>query len=1520
MSLALIMEDGGSISLRKHLQTSRLDLLAFFSIGIQLVQTLGELHRKGVIHRDLTPENILIHPGTEQVKIIDCSTAMLLSQNVKNDLMPNTPVGTLAYMSPEQIGRMNMAVDQRSDYYSLGVVLYEILTEQLPLQASNPIQWVHAHMAQRPVSPQEINPDIPLSVSAIIMKLLSKTAGERYQSAAGLLADLEECRRQWSQAGVIDPFTLGHFDLSDRFQLPRMLYGREKEVEALAATYKLVCSGQSGLVLVHGYAGIGKTVLIHETLKPLVAERGYFITGKFDQLQQNVPYAPIIKAFRDLMQQFLTESRESLAAWKRKLLQALGRSGAVITEVIPGVELIVGPQHSVEVLQPREAQNRFRMVFLKFIQVLAKKEHPLVIFLDDLQWADQASLKLIQYMCEDSDSRSLFLVGAYRDNEVTGAHPLLITLEKLNKAAIPVRQMSLGPLEPTYTSQFIAETLHCAKEKSEPLAEILYRKTGGNPFFLGQLLQSAYEEKLLSFNARDGCFEWDPAAIHEMPMTDDVIKLMLSKLQKLPSDTRKVLKLASCIGNTFNLKTLALACEKTPKQTTADLWQSIVEGLVLPVNDISTSQKASHLVNATDPAVNLEDRYEFLHDRVQQAAYSLVPEEEKNETHVKIGRLILQNTSQVELGETIFDIMDHLNRGLDLVKDPAERIKLAEYNLLAGKKAKSSTAYGSALNYFKSGLALLPDQAWDAHYQVSYDLNRERSECEYLCSHFDLAEQLFDLLLFKAKTDLERADIYGIKMALNSSLEKYQEMFQLGIKALSLLGIDLPENPGKFAFLKEILLAKWRLRNRKLGDLADLPEMTDPVQKKAILLLIVQACATAIVNPELCMLIFLKIGNLTVKHGNTDFSAIGYIDYSIFFGSVLGDYKKGREFELVALKLIEKYDHTSASAKGIFYFTIGALVSFWSEHAKTSIIYLEKGYDYALESGDLIFAGYARISLIESKCFLGVSLKELYQECQRYNNFTKLKSLLFYQLHIANLIGITGESDIHDGEYKEREYNSVQGKGIFLIGNTSLQGMSPTDEEYYQELKKYDKLVIMTIQFFEIQSSYLYGDFRRALLIAEMAQKNINSFRGYMRFTEYIFYYSLAITAGYDGLPIKQKRKYWRILKKNQQRMKKWSNLCTENFLHKYLLVAAEMARLVGQDSDAMSLYDRSIQSARENSFIQNEAIAAELAAKYYLAQGRDKIAQVYLTDAWNGYREWGAARKVRILQEQYPHLLDGLSKQEDKLETAILKNSFHFSDVSDIDFTDNLDQYSIRKAMQKLSEETDPETLLKIFLEIAIENAGADKGYLILEKDENLFIEATQESDMQNAEVITAVPLENSADLSLAIVRYVARTLEPVVLNDVGQAGIFAKDPYIAHSRPKSIVCLPLLFKSVPLGVLYLENSLMAGVFTPDLLDVLKLLSTQMAYVSRSQSFIEENATRAKDEILKPLIEPLTEREMDVLSLIAAGKSNKEIALVLQLTVNTIKTHILNVYGKLQVNRRVQAVTRAKELKLLKL
>lgn len=711
LNVALIIEDDGYLPLRQYRRTGQPDMAFFFSLAMQLTEILGKFHQNSLMHGNLKPEDIFIHPETERVKLVDCGTATRVFPNSQNKMVPNHLTGNPAYMSPEQIGRMDKVVDQRSDFYALGIVCYEMFTGQLPYQADDHIDWVAAHLCKKPIYPGKINPDIPPAISALIMKLLAKNAGERYQSASEFMADLKECQRQWSQGRVIEPFALGQSNRG-RFQLSRKMYGREKEVAILTAAFSRACSGHPAVLLVHGSAGSGKTVLIQDTLRPLAEKRGYFITGKFDQLQRNIPYVPFVQAFGDVMRQFLTENEESLVEWKKKLRHAVGRSAPLITSIIPGLALLIGVQPTGEGFPSRESQNCFRMVLRNIIQALANEQHPLVILLDDLQWADPASLELLQYLCENLSCEHLLLVGAYRDDEVNGKHQLLGVLENLQIAGVAMQYVPLAPLSPNHTYKFVADSLHSPELQSRDLASILHRKTGGNPFFLGQLLQAAYTQDILRFSMQDDCWKWDAVSLEEMAMTDDVVNLVLSKLQKLPDKTLRILKLAACLGNTFDIHEISIVCEQQSfVQTAVDLWPSIVEGFVLPIHDDSHFDKAWRNSSKAIFGIDFAVRYEFLHDRVQQAAYALIPEPGKNAVHLEIGRLIMQNTSTDEQDEKIIGIMDHVNRGLALIKDAAEKIKFAKYNLLAGRKIKASTACGLALSYFRFGLGLLPDNA-----------------------------------------------------------------------------------------------------------------------------------------------------------------------------------------------------------------------------------------------------------------------------------------------------------------------------------------------------------------------------------------------------------------------------------------------------------------------------------------------------------------------------------------------------------------------------------------------------------------------------------------------------------------------------------------------------------------------------------------------------------------------------------------------------------------------------------------
>ncbi|WP_214659157.1 AAA family ATPase [Candidatus Formimonas warabiya] len=1437
-SLALIMEDTGAGSLRAYLSGHRPDLAAFLSLARQLTHTLGELHAKGVIHRDLKPDNILIQADTGEVKIIDFSTAAFFAGENENTPYSGTPVGTPEYMSPEQTGRMNRAVDYRSDFYALGVVFYEILTGRLPFQAGDPVQWAYVHMTQKPVPPEEINPGIPFALSRIMLKLLAKTPEERYQSTAGLLWDLTA----WNQPS----FLPGGRDFSPHFHLPRKLYGREKEAETLAWFFTRVCGGQAGTVMVHGYGGTGKTMLVGETMKSLVRENGYFISGKFDQLRQKVPYAPFVQALQDFIRQLMTESGEDLAAWRKRFFRALGRNGGVITQVIPEVALLLGKQVPAEPLHPAEAQNRFRMVFQKFFRVCARKEHPLILFLDDLHWADPESLQLIRHLAEDPGNRYLLLMGAYRDNEVPESHPLARTLKEMEEGGIPVQYLQLHPLSRSQAGQYIADTLQSAGEKAFSLAEVLHRKSGGNPFFLGQLLKSLYDEKGLRFNLQEGCWEWEAASLEEMDIPQDVVDFMLAKLRKLPGESRAILKAAACLGHAFDLQTLSLACEQSAWETVTCLRPAIQAGLVRPVI----------------PA------FEFFHDRIHEAAYALIPEEEKKQLHIKAGRLLLKHTGPDQLEEKIFAIMDQVNHGLDLIDDPRERLELARYNLKAGQKAKASAAYAAALSYFQAGLDLLPDRAWQEHYRLAYHLHLECAQCAYLCAYGEEAEKMFDLILDRAESRLDRADVYGLKMVLYAGVGKVTEAVQLGVSTLESFGVKLPLAPGKLDYLKEVLRYKWLMRRKSIEKLARLPEMKDPVQRKVAELIILLACVAYTSNPDLHGLVIIKSGNHSVTYGNTVGSAIGYLGYGITAGCVLGDYQAGHEFMQVSLRLAEK--DGQSFTKCLVYFVVGGLISHWTQHAKRGIEYLSQSLRYSREAGEVLIMGYARSVILEIKYLIGMPLPEIEEEAAKCHRFARQMK-------------------------QEALMNNVL---IYQWMLSLLQGRQETSPPIPVEDFQKEPTLLATYDVAQMQMCYHFGNFAQGLVWAEEAGKRINSLMGFLLSAEYNFYYSLILAQLYPGAAPEKRRRYRKMIQKNQKQMKKWADSCPENFRHKYLLVAAEMARLTGQGQEAMDLYDQAAQSAQENGYIQNEALANELAARFYLGAGRNKVARTYLKDACRGYYRWGAGAKGRALREQYPHLLDNPPRGEQNLVIPS-------SSVSDSDSFGGWDLLTVRKALQNFSEERDPDKLLKNFLAIALESTGAAQGHLILEKEGELFVEGPE-----------PVPLEKCSHLPRAVVRYVARTLETVVVNGGEPADIFARDPYLIKVHPKSLACFPMLFRGIPAGVLYLENSLMTGVFTPDRLETVKYLSTQMACLQAVEMIFTGDHTGIQSTGQPPLVEFLTDREGEVADLIAAGLSNKEISERLHLTVNTVKTHVKNIYGKLAVTNRVQVAARVKELK----
>src|SRR5713101_424648 len=671
----LVLEDPGGESLDGLLRAP-MELGLFLRVAVGLAFALRQLHAQGIIHKDIKPANLLVDTATGGVWLMGFGIASRLRRERQALQPPEMIAGSLPYMAPEQTGRMNRSIDSRSDLYAAGVTLYEMLTGSLPFNASDPMEWVHCHIARRPVPPAERRKEVPGPVSAIIVKLLAKTPEDRYQTAAGLERDLRRCLAAWEEHRRVDHFPIAQDDTPDRLLVPEKLYGRSREIETLLTAFdRMVAGGRPELVLVSGYSGIGKSSVVNELHKVLVPPRGLFASGKFDQYKRDIPYATLAQAFQSLIRLLLSKSEVELGKWRDALQDALGPNAKLIVNLVPELQLIIGEPPPVPDLPLQDAQRRFQFVFRRFIGVLARPEHPLTLFLDDLQWLDSATLDLIEDLLTQSDVPHLMLIGAYRDNEVNSSHPLTRKLDAMRKAGAPVQEIVLAPLTREDVAVLITDSFHTEPERAAALAELIHEKTAGNPFFIIQFISALVEEGLLTFDYDQGRWSWELNRIHTKGYTDNVVDLMVGKLKRLPIETQQALQLLACMGNRAEFALLEMVSQQSSDEMHARFWEATRTGLVFCSGNA----------------------YWFLHDRVQEAAYSLIPQDSRANAHLRIGRLIAAATPPDKLEERIFEIVNQLNRGVQLVTSDAERLQIAELNLIAARRARASTAYKSAL-------------------------------------------------------------------------------------------------------------------------------------------------------------------------------------------------------------------------------------------------------------------------------------------------------------------------------------------------------------------------------------------------------------------------------------------------------------------------------------------------------------------------------------------------------------------------------------------------------------------------------------------------------------------------------------------------------------------------------------------------------------------------------------------------------------------------------------------------------
>jgi PAS domain S-box-containing protein len=1369
----LVLEDPGGELLGELLGTP-MEVERFLRVAVGVAAVLGKAHQRGLIHKDIKPANVLVNTTSGEIRLTGFGIASRVPRVRQAPASPEFIAGTLAYMAPEQTGRMNRSIDSRSDLYSLGITFYQMLTGALPFTAHDPMEWFHCHIARTPMPPRERLGTVPTPISQLVMKLLAKNAEDRYQSAAGLEADLQSCLIEWQAHGRIDPFPLGAHDGSDRLLIPEKLYGREAEIDVLLAAFdRVVAEGEVALVLVSGYSGIGKSSIVNELHKALVPPRGLFAAGKFDQYRRGIPYATLAQAFQSLVRGILSKSEAELGRWRQLLLEALGPNGQLMVTLIPELALVVGEQPPVPDLPPQDAQKRFQIVFARFLGVFARSEHPLALFLDDLQWLDTATLELLEYVSTDPELRHLMLIGAYRDNEVSISHPLMRILESIRKSGREIQEIVLTPLTSNDVGHFVADCLHAEFDHVQPLAELVFEKNRGNPFFVIQFVTALEEQRLLTFDPKFTDWDWDLSRIKAKGFTDNVADLIAVKLDRLPARTQKAMKSFACLGNATDIATLALIYGESEEDLHLALEEAVRGGLIF----------------------RSDTSYAFVHDRVHEATYDLIDDEERPLVHLNVGRMLASQMVRAEIDDKIFEIVDQFNRGASLIDLPQEREQVADLYLIAGKRAKESTAYSSALTYFTTGRGLLPDGSWSEQYRLLFDLEINRAECEYLTGAFQAAENRLSALAQRATNLVDKAAVARQRISLYTVLDRLDRCIDIGLKFLINVGINWSPHPTSGDVDEEYAQIWQRLGGRSIEQLIDLPSMTDPGWRATVDVLVTFSSPAGFMDSNLNSLILGRVINLSLEHGHTDGSCFAYVYSNLALGACFGDYRSGFRFAKLGFDLMESRKLFRFKPRVYLGF---ALSNSWVKHLSASHALLRRTFEAAREAGDLVFMGYALRTLLTNLIASGAPLAETESEAERALEFArKARFGLVFDIvsgQLALIRTLRGRTPVF-GSFSDSEF----------------------DESTFERHLQQDRRLAFAAYLYwvrKLQAHYHAGDYLSAIEAEEKAGRRLSqspSYRLYFDAAEYCFYGALARAAYCQSAPADERSRQFEMLRTHHNQLQTWAEDGPENIADRVALIGAEIARLDGRESEAEQLYEQAIRAARANGFVHNEALACEVAARFYAMRSLNDIAGMYLVRARDSYLRWGADGKVRQLEARYPQLAIAVPRGEARATTS--------PDVT-----------AVVKASQALSSEIVLAKLIERLMIIAIENAGADRGLLILPTGDEYLVQAEARAVGDQVEVTLRRGPISGMTCPESLVRYVIRTKESVIIDDASKPNLFSADEYLRDRHSKSILCLPLIKQRNLTGILLLENSLTSHAFTPDRIAVLELLAAQAA------------------------------------------------------------------------------------------
>ncbi|MBN2159859.1 MAG: AAA family ATPase [Spirochaetes bacterium] len=1365
-------ENPPGISLRHYALQKKIQNRELLDIAIQIARGLDRIHSHNILYADINPGSIIINPETRIVKIRDFGFSSATACKAEEIYNPDVIMNNLPYISPEQTGRTNRKTDHRSDFYSLGMTLYEVLTGQPAFPSTDPLEILHAHMARQPQPPTAVKDDIPAVISKIIMKMIAKNAENRYQSARGLIADLEECMRQIKKSGRIETFSLGEQDIHDRFMIPQRIYGRKHEIDFLMSLFEEILKGPTRFLMVSGWGGIGKSTLIHELQRPVTRHRGYFASGKFQRMDRVRPFSAFIHAFRNLIRLILSESEERMQSWKSSFRDALGSNGKIITDMIPEAELIIGSQPPLPAAGPEESLNRFNLVMKKFIGVFAGEEHPLVLAMEDLQWADSASLSLLRILAADPGLSHILFIGSYRDDGITDGHPVGELIAGMKSSGVEYSTIMLEPLPLSDVTDIIIDTLDTEADACRDLVGLIYQKTGGNPFFLKQFLKRLHEDGILAHTGGEG-WRWDLERIKRMQATDNVIELMIERISRMRNESREILKIAAIIGNRFSPEVLSEVCDRPVNDVIIDLNESIQNELII----------------SSPPG------YAFSHDRIHESVLSITPVGERRVLNYRIGKSLIRNQAVVEAPEKVFAIVDYFNQSLELVTDPEERREVVQMNMTAAARAKLTSAYASAVKYLDCAAALLPEKVWEKKYELAFTIYLEKAECQFLAGIIPGDESIFRSLLSHARTDADRSKIYSLLIVLRSHQNRVEEAIELGLKTLRTFNLKVPRNPWMPSLIARLYFTGKALKKKSLDELLSLP----PIENRNILRLmdimvkitVPAYCSNKIEDLRLILLLALNLINMTLRYGNSRYAPYAYVIYGAVLGNRFGDYARAYEYGRLGLALNEKFH--DAEMKARIHHLFGATIACWKRPFNEYIEHFTTALQAGISTGDFLFTSQAIANILSHSTRKGKDINSL---------------ILIYETHL-NFIKLTRFSMARD------MFN------IFYLLIHRLKGEPPDqarpvggkiDEPALLERAGKNKYIRYLYYLTEMISSYMFGDAEKTIRLAAIMRHDVDKFLyAVIHISEYHLYFSLAIAGCFSRLSPKERRRYVPFLKKSVSLFRRWAESCPENFLHLYHLLQAELLLVRGNDMAALQCYGEALRQAQKNGYINHEGIICERLADFHIRYGNDISAKAHISQARSCYREWGADAKVADIELK---------------RTAYL----HEPTSAEAAAARYLNYASIVNSLQAISSEIITEDLLKKLMKIALENAGADRGYFITVDGPDASIVAETVMTDEVRTVVKTTPLNAKKDLLVPIVNFVMRSKKHLLIHDVRSEDSLPLEEYLTDSRPVSVLCLPVVRHTRLTGILYLENRILPGAFTSDHVEILGLLAAQAA------------------------------------------------------------------------------------------